>query len=231
MAWLRYLVYFFGIALITAVLTQLEAAYPGSLRLQVFVGPGDVLGTSEFSPLEMLQLALLLLCGGLMGWTARNCPQQRPLAFLFGGLALAFLIRELDYFFDRYIADSFWQLLLAIVAALLIAYTYRNQRRMQIALARIWPSPGLTLLFAGALVLFVFSLLIGHEPLWRAIFADDYRRAAKTAVEEFIELIGYSLWLIGTIEYTYEARAAALREPQPVARRRREHRRSAGRKR
>jgi len=56
-------------------------------------------------------------------------------------------------------------------------------------------------------------------------------RSAKLAIEEFIELIGYALWLIGTIEYTYQARAAALREPVPAARRRREHRRREHRRR
>ena len=37
MAWLRYLLYFLLITLIMALLTQLEIAYPGSLRLQVFM--------------------------------------------------------------------------------------------------------------------------------------------------------------------------------------------------
>jgi len=231
MVWVRYVAYFIGILLITAILTQLEAAYPGSLRLQVFTDPTDVLGTSEFSPLEMIQLVVLVVCGALMGWVAEYCPQQRPLAFLFGGMALAFLVRELDYFLDRYVADNFWQVVIAIIGALLIAYALRNRLRIQIALARIWPSPGLTLLFAGALVLFCFSLTIGHEPLWQSIFGDAYRRSAKLAIEEFIELIGYALWLIGTIEYTYQARAAALREPVPAARRRREHRRREHRRR
>ena len=225
MVWIRYLAYLLGFAVVTALLTQLEAAHPGSLRLQVFTGPADTLGTSEFSPLETIQLVVLLACGGMMAWVAQHCVQQRPLAFLFGGLALAFLIRELDYFLDRNVADNFWQVLIAIVAALLIAYVYRNRRRVQIALARSWPSPGLTLLYAGALVLFVFSLLIGHEPLWQSIFGDEYRRSAKIAIEEFIELIGYALWFIGTIEYTYQARAAALAEPEPVVKRRRRHQR------
>lgn len=221
MAWIRYLAYLFGFAIVTALLTQLEAAYPGSLRLQVFVGPLDTLGTSEFSPLETIQLVVLLACGAMMAWVAQYCLQQRPLAILLGGLALGCLIRELDYFLDRHVADNFWQVLSAVVAALLIAYAYRNRRRMQIALARSWPSPGLTLLYAGALVLFVFSLLIGHEPLWQSIFGDEYRRSAKTAIEEFIEWIGYALWLIGSIEYTYQAQAAALAESEPVVKRRR----------
>ena len=127
------------------------------------------------------------------------------------------MIRESDYFLDRYIADNFWQMLMGIVAALVIVYTYRNRRRFRIAWLRMWPSPGLTLLFAGAVIIFAFVRLVGHETLWMAILGDGYQRIVKLAVEEFIELIGYFLWLIGTIEYTYQARAIAMREPQPVA--------------
>ncbi len=231
MAWLRYLVYFIAIAFVTWALTALELASPGSLRLHVLVNPTDVYGTSEFSPVEIIQAIVLLACGGLMAWVAWCCPTQRPLAIPFGGLALAFLIRELDYFLDRYIADNFWQVVIAITGALVIAYTYRHRRRLRIALARLWPSPGLTLMFAGAVILFAFVRLVGHEPLWMSILGDDYRRVIKLAIEEFIELIGYFLWMIGTIEYALQARAIAYRPPQAAARRLRDKRRqdAAGR--
>jgi len=225
MAWIRYLLYFLLIALITAILTRLEIAYPGSLRLQVFMGANDVLGTSEYSPIEMIQPLILVVCGLLMGWVAMNYTSQRPIAFLFGGLALAFTIRELDFFFDHYLIDNLWQTLIAIAGALVIAYTYRHRKRLNIALGRLWPSPGLALLFAGAVILFAFVRLVGHEPLWQAILGDDYRRIVKLAVEEFIELIGYLLWLIGSIEYTYQVQSMFTREPQPTAVKRRQTRR------
>jgi len=221
MVWVRYLLYFFLIALITALLTQLEVRYPGSLRIQVFVNAGDELGTSEFSPLEMIQPFILMICGLLMAWVAYHYPAQRPVAFPFGGLALAFGIREMDYFLDRYVADGLWQVLIAVAGALVIAYVYRHRRRLRIALGRTWPSPGLALLFAGAVILFAFVRLVGHEPLWQALLGDDYRRIMKLAVEEFIELIGYLLWMIGTIEYTYEVRSQAEREPVAAAVKRR----------
>lgn len=231
MALLRYLFYFLGIALVTWLLTLLEIASPGGLKLQIYTYPGDVLGTSEYSPIEIMQPGILIICGLLYAWVAKHCPTQRPIAFAFGGLALIFTIRELDFFLDRYVADNFWQMLAAIIAALIIAYTYRQRRRFRIAWLRMWPSPGLTLLFAGATIMFAFVPFVGHEPLWMAILGGDYQRIMKLALEEFIELMGYFLWLIGTIEYTYQARAIALREPQPAAARRRKKRipKSAGR--
>ncbi len=225
MPWIRYLAYFIAITFITWSLTQLELSSPGSLKLHIVLSDTDVYGTSEFSPVEMIQAIILVACGIIMGWVAMYCPSQRPIAFGLGGLALASLIRELDYFLDRYIADNLWQVLVAIVGALIIAYVYRHRRRLRIGLARIWPSPGLTLLFSGAVVLFAFSLLVGHEALWMSILGDSYQRVIKLAVEEFIELVGYFLWMIGTIEYAFQARAIAYREPQPAARRRRDKRR------
>ncbi len=225
MVWFRYPLYFIAIAFVTWALTQMEIASPGSLKLHIVVSDTDVLGTSEFSPVEIIQAIILFVCGLLMGWVARYCPSQRPIAFGFGGLALIFLVRESDYFLDRFVADNAWQVLIAVIGALLIAYTYRHRKRLKIALARIWPSPGLTLLYAGAIILFAFVLLVGHEPLWQSILGDTYLRVTKLAIEEFMELMGYYLWMIGTIEYAFEARAIAYREPQPAARRRRDSRR------
>ena len=225
MAWIRYLLYFLGVALVTGLLTQIEVAFPGSLKLHVVLQEGDKFGTSEFSPIEFIQPLILIVCALMMLWVAQYCPSQRPIALPFAGLAVAFWLRELHYFLDRYLIDNLWQVLVAIVGALVIVYTYRQQRRLQVALARLWPSPALAFLFAGALVLFAFVQFVGHEPLWQAMLGEDYRRIVKLAVEEFIELMGYFLFLIGTIEYAYQARAIAFREPQHAVQRLREKRR------
>ncbi|MCO4812755.1 MAG: hypothetical protein KC572_14230 [Gammaproteobacteria bacterium] len=225
MVWIRYIVYFASIVAVTWALMQMELASPGSLKLHILVDDADILGTSEYSPIEIIQAIILGSCGVIMAWVARFCPSQRPIAFLFGGMALIFLIRELDYFFDRFLVDNLWQALVVIAAALVMAYIYRHRLRLRIALARIWPSPGLTFLFCGAVILFAIVWLVGHERLWMSILGDDYRRVIKIAVEEFIELIGYLLWMVGTIEYAFQARAVAYRAPQPAARRRREKRR------
>ena len=216
MAWVRYISYFFGVACITWMLTQLEISFPGSLKLHVMVSESDQFGTSEYSPIEIIQPFILLICGLLMAWVARNCPSQRPIAIPFGGLALMFIIRELDYYFDRFIVDNLWQALVAVAGALVITYTYRQRKRLKIAWGRIWPSPGIALLFAGAVIMFAFVSLVGHEPLWMSILGDSYQRIVKLAVEEFIELGAYFLWLIGSIEYALQARAIAYRAPGSV---------------
>lgn len=223
MALLRYILYFFGVAIITLILTQLEISSPGSLKLQVYTNPADTLGTSEYSPLEIIQPGILVICGLLLAWVAGNCPSQRPIAILFIGVALVFFIRELDFFLDRFV-DNLWQVLVAVPAALVIVYTHRHRRRFRIAWGRVWPSPGLSILFAGAIVMFAFVQFVANENLWMAILGEDYRRIVKLSVEEFMELAAYYLWLIGTIEYTYQAKVIAMREPQPAVVKRRKGR-------
>jgi len=222
---LRYGLYFVGVAAITWLLVRLEIAAPGTLKFQVFVSPGDTLGTSEYSPIELLQQGIIGICALFYTWIANDSPSQRPLAIALGGTALAFFVRELDYFLDRLVADNFWQVIIAIVTALLVVYVYRQRRRFRIAWFRLWPSPALTLIFAGVTIVVCFAPFIGHEPLWMAIMGDNYQRIVKLAAEEFVELAGYLLCLAGTIEYWFQARAISHREPEHVAAKRRQQRR------
>ncbi|MDZ7770295.1 MAG: hypothetical protein U5K38_15125 [Woeseiaceae bacterium] len=90
MVLIRYTLYFLGVALVTWVLTRIEIASPGGLQLELFSGPTDALGTSEYSPVELLQLGVLIICGLLFAWIAQNCVVQRPVAITFGGIALMF---------------------------------------------------------------------------------------------------------------------------------------------
>ncbi len=225
MGWVRYLAYFLGITVVTWLLVQLELSFPGSLDLYVVPDGGAARGTSEYSPIEIVQPLLLLACAGMLAWVARFCPSQRPLTVFFAAFALIFLVRELRYFLDRFLVENLWQLLIGVIAALAIVYLGRHQRRARIALARIWPAPALGLIFSGAVIEIVFARLVGREALWMSLLGADYQPVVAVAVEEFLDLLGYLLWTAGTIEYTFQARALAYREPQPAARRRRAQRR------
>gem|GEM_PF-6151967 len=44
--------------------------------------------------------------------------------------------------------------------------------------------------------------------LWHLILSDGYARLAKTAVEEGVELVTYSMWLAAAVEYFVRQRAS-----------------------
>jgi hypothetical protein len=228
MAWIRYLLYFVLITAIMALLARLEIAYPGSLRLLVFTEATDSFGTSEFSPVEMIQPLILAISGLVLARVAISCVSQRPVAIIFGGVALTFTILELDYFLDRYLIRNLWLVLVGICIALVIAYAYRHRKRINIALGRLWPSPALALMFAGSVMIFGFVRIVGDESLWQSILGEQYRPIVAIAVEEFVELIGYLLWLVGAIEYRYQVRSIIERSPMPAAVKRRQTQRHAG---
>ena len=143
--------------------------------------------------------------------------------------AAAAACRELDLFLDGYLFDHAWQVVVALIAVVAIVYGVRKRDGLRVALRRAAEGPGLTLIVLGIGLLVGFANVIGNEGLWLSLLGDDYRRVAKVATEEFAELTGYWLWLIGQIEYTLVCRrqqrlgeAGARRE-----RRRRERRRAA----
>ena len=228
MVQVRYALYFAGIGLLAWLLTEMEISAPGSLRLLVYANPGDSTGTSEYSPVEFVQVKMLVGCAALYAWIAVFCPSQRPIAVPFGGLAGVFVVRELDYFLDGLLVQKAGRVIAAVAVSLIIVYLWRQRRRFRIAWLRIWPSPGLTLLYAGAVLLFGFAVLIGREALWRAILQGGYQPVVPLAVEELVEICGYCFWLAGSIEYAYQARAIAMRDPLPAAARRRAAKRLGG---
>lgn len=231
MVLVRFISYFGGIALVMWLLISLEISGPGSLKIYSIGFAGGPEGTSEFSLVEHMQAGILVLCGLFYAWVAHFCAPQRPIALLFCGLAGIIFLRELNYFLDQLVADNFWQTLMAVVAALLIVYIYRHWLRFRIAWLRIWPSPGLTLLFAGAIVIFAVAPLIANELLWQTLVGEQYQHVASFAVEELSELLGYFLFLAGTIEYTYQAKVVAFQPPVSAVAKRRAGRqpKSAGR--
>jgi len=81
MPWLRYLLYFIAIAFVTWALTQMELVAPGSLKLHIMVSETDQYGTSEFSPLEIIQAIILGVCGVIMWWVPAIARRSDRLQF------------------------------------------------------------------------------------------------------------------------------------------------------
>lgn len=223
---LRYFAYATLIAGAAAGLLWVALRWPGGLLLNFVVGEEDTLGTSEFSPVEQLQHLLLLLSAGIFAWVAIRDRLRRPMCVGFVALFLIGFIRELDFFLDRYATDNLWQVLCTIVLALATVYIYRHRKRYLIGWRRTWPSVGLAIIIGGMLLLIPYSLIVGNESLWQAIMGDAYARVAKMAAEEFIELGGYLLIFIGSIEFLYTwARLPETRSLDTRPRRRKRKRR------
>ena len=183
--------------------------YGEGLNLLVLSPASPVMGTSEYSWPEGLQLALLVIIAAAASDAAFALPPQRPVSVLLLALALAALIRECDWFLDVFVADQVWQVLLGLLVSITAVYLLRTRRVLRNALHRLRSSTGLALIAAALAGLFVFSNLIGHEPLWRSLLGTGYVREAKLAAEELSELFCYWLWAVGQSEYWVDCRRRA----------------------
>ena len=80
MLWHSTLLYCIAIAFVTWTLTQMELASPGSLKLHLVLNDTDRFDISEYSPIEIIQAIILVVCSVIMAWVAQNRITQQPMA-------------------------------------------------------------------------------------------------------------------------------------------------------
>ena len=199
-AFLRYLIYGLLVAATAYGVMLVSYIVPGGLSLDIDVQRA---ATSEFSAIEQLQHACLLICIVLFIWIASRDRFRRPMAIAWAALFALFLIRELDYVFDTYVIDNFWQVLCAVLLAISGVYLVRNRNRFLNGWRRSWPSAGLGMVFGGLLMLVPLTQIVVSNQLWSVVMDEHYVRAAKIAAEELMELGAYLVMLIGSIEFLY----------------------------
>ncbi|MEM7764032.1 MAG: hypothetical protein AAF290_08105 [Pseudomonadota bacterium] len=183
-------------------------------------------GTSEHSVIEWMQVAILLVIGLLCLLAIRYQPDHPGLAIVLLAIAGIALVRELDLFLDYYLIDHAWQLLVALIAVATGTYIMRRSRSLAVAMVRIQPSSSLALIIAAIALLLVYANILGHAPFWQSVLGADYSRTVKVAIEEFAELSGYWLWLVGQCEFLVHCRRSS--SERPARDRRRQDRRKRG---
>ncbi len=195
------------------------------LAIQVDSGAATRLTTTEYSLVEQLQNLLLAGCVLLFAWVALRDRLRRPMAVMFMVLFILALVHELDFFFDRLVADNVWQALSGLIVAPAAVYLLRHRARLIAGWQRSWPSAGLAMVMAGLIVLVPFTQLLARPPLWAATMGEHDQRAAMLAFEEMSELGGYLLIAIGSLEFLYAwSRLPKTREMDRPRRRRRQPR-------
>ncbi|MEC9375687.1 MAG: hypothetical protein VYA80_04860 [Pseudomonadota bacterium] len=198
----RYSIYAFMIAFGSVSMMLIAEQLPAGLQFERLIIDLGVT-TSEFSPVEILQNILLLICISLFGWIASRDRLRRPMALSFCVLFLVCFVREMDFFLDFYVVDNLWQVVCALLFAITFVYLGRHWHRFEQGLRRSWPSTGLAIIMSGFILLVPFAQLMGHNLLWQEIMGENYVRVVKVAVEEFIELGAYAILTIGSIEFLY----------------------------
>jgi hypothetical protein len=167
------------------------------LNLIYFHDATHITDTGKFgenSWTEILQEAFLFITGIVFLITARYDLKMRPVANLTAVFFFMCFIRE----FNNQVPYWFYlEIPLIILFGVLI---FVERTKLEPAILRLVDNRAISWLVTGFLVTFVFSRFFGKTGFWEHLLENNYNRWAKNAAEEGIELLGYTLMLMGSIE-------------------------------
>lgn len=168
-------------------------------RLEFLQAGTDQLFT-ETSAVEHISLALLFLMASIYAYCALRYGQWRSTCTTLALLCLGALTRELDYFLDSAVADGAWQVLVTGILITITLIISRDRDRYFRNLVRFSKCRAFGILLSAFLTIAVFSRLFGMSSIWESTLLDSYNRSAKNLAEEGVELLGYALLFVGTVE-------------------------------
>lgn len=166
----------------------------------------DALFYEEIGPVEVLETVFALLAALIFLWAARFDAARRVCSVLLAGVLFCVAVRESDYFLDELIGRHTWKVIVALIVVAAVLYASGRIKEVYRSALIFINRPSFGIFVSGALVLVVFSRLFGYGPFWQAIMDDESYRTVKTIVEEGVELMGYFLILVSSIEYFHDAR-------------------------
>ncbi|GAA4201802.1 hypothetical protein GCM10022289_15730 [Pedobacter jeongneungensis] len=162
---------------------------------------------TEDSMVEAVQSMILLTCSLIYLRVSFKYKSMFPLSFGLFAFTFASLIREQDALLDEHIYDGAWQTAafsLLILAAILI---YRKRAVFLSNMNDFVSKFSFGILLSGIFTTYIFARLYGRKVFWMAVMEAQYTRDVKNVSEESLELFGYTLILIASVEFYYFAKA------------------------
>lgn len=157
---------------------------------------------AEHSYTEYGQEFTLLLTTLLFYLYAKLFPEQSVVSYLIGGFLGMALIREYDAFLDHNVADGAWQVMAYSLAAITAFLVYKRREHFWLQLNRFMNTRGFGIFITGLMIVFVFSRLYSNNMIWMPLMGEEnYMYVVTRASEEALELLGYTLILLSSIEY------------------------------
>ncbi|TKG96342.1 hypothetical protein EYV94_03545 [Puteibacter caeruleilacunae] len=155
---------------------------------------------SEQSYTEYLQEILLFVTAIFFLLAGARNPNVKGFSIAMSGVALLAFIREFDWLLDE-VVHGFWKFP-ALAVLLIVAFlVFKKKEQFLPAVNDFIKRPSWGVLLAGFLIVFVFSRLFGKSTFWKELMDENYIRSVKNAAEEGIELLGYALIMISSVEF------------------------------
>ncbi|WP_372949549.1 hypothetical protein [Mariniphaga sp.] len=149
----------------------------------------------EISRTEISQEFILLVLVIFYLLLGRRYKPVQPVSNLVAMFLLIGFIRELNFIIEWWL----WPALLVLFTAFWLVW--RDFKKLKNATQEFFAQPASVWFFAGILMTYVFSRLMGRSKFWLELYDESIYRMAKAATEEGLELMGDLLMLISAIEF------------------------------
>ncbi len=168
----------------------------------------------ESSGTEYFQELLILAVALISYFIAYKFKSVRYFFIGLGSFAAVSFVREMDAWLEGHLHDKGWQIIALCILIPTIYTLIKNRKSFVKHFTEISATAYFKMLILGGLVLHVFSRLYGRKVIWKSLLGEtDYRRSIKDASEESIELLGYLMIFIATVElslYIYDKAKKSL---------------------
>ncbi|MGP9768384.1 hypothetical protein ACT3UM_21940 [Halomonas sp. AOP13-D3-9] len=161
---------------------------------------------SELGFTELTQTLVLATCCAMLIYIRQVLRVWPTLTLLLLAFLAASLVREQDHFLDNYVAHNTWKVLVALIILPTLYWVVKQRHQFLEEFTYYSNTLAFGLFTAGVLTTYIFSRLYGRQEFWQAILEDSYSGTFKSVAEEVVELLGYSLILIATLELLLLAR-------------------------
>jgi hypothetical protein len=170
---------------------------------------GGIIVFKENGPIEWLQFGLLVGTSAIFLAGSFVVPVFRQLFLLLASVSAFGVVRELDVLLDDMIPWIGWKIGLVIVLyAVGLAYVNRGILKRQTT--RFISSRAFAMLWAGFVVTIPIAQLLGHGIFLQLVMGDDYVRHYKRVIEESVELVGYFMLFVGSVESMMQMKVVQL---------------------
>lgn len=166
---------------------------------------------NENSVIENLQLFFLLISAVSFLYCAFIEKKWREISLFLASITALAACRELDKFFDSAIPLVSWKFAFLFVLSA-VFYACMNLKPFLKSVLRFFGMPSFYIMCAAVVMILPVAQCIGHRPLVSAALGPRFGRydvaAIKELFEEALEVVGYFLILLSSIEYNINVRDA-----------------------
>ncbi|MBX2845665.1 MAG: hypothetical protein KTR13_05560 [Saprospiraceae bacterium] len=159
---------------------------------------GTRFGESSFT--EIAQEVFLLLGAIACYFVAWRSKAYRALLISMATFMLVSFVREFNNYMKTHWFDGAWQIIVYSILIPYFIYAFKHWRGIKSDLEKLSSSFSFGVLFCAVLIVFLFSRIYGLHGIWQNLLGENYIRDIKNVSEEGIELLGYALLFLGSLE-------------------------------